>query len=64
MEWWLDRAPLLENLIDPKRFPVASRVGATFGELQVAAAPELAMKFGLAMLLDGVGQLLATRKQR
>ena len=62
LEWWLDRAPLLANLVDTKRFPVASRVGKALGELQVAAAPELVMEFGLAMLLDGVGQLLASRK--
>lgn len=63
LEWWLDRAPLLDKLIDTKRFPVASRVGKALGELQVAAAPELVMEFGLAMLLDGVGQLLASRKR-
>lgn len=64
-EWWLDRAPLLEKLMDSRRFPVASRVGQTVGELlQATTDPELSMDFGLEMLLDGVGQLLASRKQK
>lgn len=62
-EWWLDRAPVLEALMDERRFPIASRVGRAVGEaLQASTDPELSMNFGLEMLLDGVGQLLASRK--
>lgn len=59
-EWWLDRAPLLDKLMDPKRFPIASRVGQTVGEqLQAPADPELSLAFGLEMLLDGIEHHLA-----
>lgn len=64
-EWWLDRAPLLEKLMDSNRFPVASRVGQTVGEeLQAVADPELSLRFSLEMLLNGADQLLTNRKQK
>lgn len=64
LEWWLDLAPLLETRIDPKRFPIASRVGKSFGdELQVAAAPEWALEFGLERLIGGLEALLASRSR-
>lgn len=62
-EWWLDRAPLLAQLMDARRFPVAARVGQAVGEqLQAAADPQLTLQFGLTMLLDGVEGLLAARR--
>ena len=30
-EWWVARVPLLDKLIDPTRFPVATRVGTSQG---------------------------------
>lgn len=58
-EWWLTQAPVLERLLDPRRFPIASRVGETVGnEMKTAAAPEMALKFGLNLLLEGVEQKL------
>lgn len=59
-EWWLTQAPLLERLLDSKRFPVSLRVGKSFGdEMKAAAVPELTLKFGLKLLLDGTERKLA-----
>lgn len=58
-EWWLTQAPVLDRLLDAKRFPTAARVGQSFGdELKAAAAPEQTLRFGLGLLLDGVEHLL------
>lgn len=58
-EWWLTQAPILERLLDARRFPIAARVGQNFGdEMKAAAAPEMTLKFGLGLLLDGVEQKL------
>jgi AcrR family transcriptional regulator len=62
-EWWVARAPLLDKLIDPARFPVATRVGTAAGqEYQSASSPEFAFTFGLERILDGVADLIASKK--
>lgn len=62
-EWWESNAPLLEKVLDPERFPVASRVGSAAGEAyQAPAVPDLHFTFGLARILDGIDTLLATRR--
>jgi AcrR family transcriptional regulator len=61
-EWWGARAPLLEKLLDPERFPTAVRVGAAAGEEHNAAyAPEHSFEFGLHRILDGVQTLVDRR---
>ena len=56
--WWEARAPILERLLDPERFPTAVRVGAAAGEEHNAAyAPEHTFEFGLQRILDGVEAL-------
>jgi AcrR family transcriptional regulator len=61
-QWWAARAPVLERVIEPGRFPVASRVGTAAGEVHNAAyAPEHAFMFGLARVLDGVEFLTQSR---
>lgn len=58
-EWWLTQAPILDRLLDAGRFPVAARVGQSFGdEMKAAAAPEMTLNFGVKLLLDGVEQKL------
>ena len=48
-QWWAARAPVLERVIEPGRFPVATRVGTAAGEVHNAAyAPEHAFVFGLS----------------
>ncbi|AXB44042.1 TetR/AcrR family transcriptional regulator [Amycolatopsis albispora] len=61
-QWWTQHAPLLDQVIDYSRFPVASRVGAAAGEAHHAAySPEHAFEFGLARLLDGIEVLIGGR---
>jgi AcrR family transcriptional regulator len=60
--WWAERAPLLEQLLDPDRYPTAMRVGAAAGEEHNAAyAPEHSFEFGLQRILDGVEALINRR---
>lgn len=62
-EWWVQTAPLLEQVIDSSRFPVASRVGEAAGQAhQAAANPVHAFRFGLDRILDGVADLIAERQ--
>ncbi|MET8911735.1 TetR/AcrR family transcriptional regulator [Micromonospora sp. NPDC004551] len=61
-QWWYAHAPYLEKVMDPNRFPLAARVGATAGqEYQAASDPARAFEFGLARLLDGVAVLVRDR---
>ena len=61
-EWWSATAPLLERLIDGRRFPVASRVGQSAGEaFDAASDPVHALGFGLECILDGVAALIGRR---
>ncbi|MFF5209739.1 TetR/AcrR family transcriptional regulator [Streptosporangium sp. NPDC000396] len=58
-EWWLTAAPMLEKVVDARRFPVASRVGQAAGEQhQASIDPAHAFGFGLARILDGVERLI------
>ncbi len=62
-EWWVTQAPLLERIIDGRLFPVSGRVGTTTGEaFQASANPEYALSFGLERILDGVADLIETKK--
>jgi AcrR family transcriptional regulator len=61
-EWWDINAPLLDRLLDPGAFPVASRVGtASSTQYQGASDPVHALEFGLERILDGVAALVAGR---
>lgn len=60
--WWAANAPLLRRVLDPRRFPLASRVGTAAGEAHGAASdPDHAYAFGLERLLDGVATLAGRR---
>ncbi|MBO0779221.1 MAG: TetR/AcrR family transcriptional regulator [Ktedonobacteraceae bacterium] len=64
-EWWVAHAPILDKLVDPTRFPVATRVGISAGqEYQGATSPEFAFHFGLERILDGVAALIASKKEQ
>ena len=61
-DWWAANAPLLERVLDPARYPTATRVGAAAGEEHAAAyAPEHNFEFGLARVLDGIEVLVRSR---
>ena len=61
-EWWARNAPVLEQIMDPSRYPVSGRVGtAAGGEYGSAADPARAFEFGLARLIDGIEAYVAER---
>ncbi|MER5389564.1 TetR/AcrR family transcriptional regulator [Saccharopolyspora sp. NPDC002686] len=61
-QWWNAHAPLLGQLMDPQRYPTASRVGSAAGEAHGSAHdPEHAFEFGLERILDGIEALIAGR---
>ncbi|MDO3705676.1 TetR/AcrR family transcriptional regulator [Micromonospora sp. C28SCA-DRY-2] len=61
-QWWQAHAPYLEKAMDPRRFPVAARVGAAAGEeYQAAGDPARAFEFGLHRILDGIEVLIRDR---
>jgi hypothetical protein len=58
-EWWAVNAPLLERVLDPAAYPLASRVGSAAGAAHGAAySPAFAYEFGLARVLDGLTALV------
>jgi AcrR family transcriptional regulator len=61
-QWWRAHAPYLEKVLDPRRFPLAARVGTAAGtEYQAAGNPTASFEFGLARILDGVQALVGDR---
>ncbi|WP_394822051.1 TetR/AcrR family transcriptional regulator [Pendulispora albinea] len=63
LEWWVATAPILEKIVDPGRFPLATRVGMSAGIAYQASSNPDAVHFGLERILDGVA-LLITERQR
>ncbi|MFC0041728.1 TetR/AcrR family transcriptional regulator C-terminal domain-containing protein [Actinomadura rayongensis] len=62
LEWWEATAPVLAELVEPDRYPLATRVGTAAGQAhQAASDPEYAFAFGLARVLDGIAALVAAR---
>lgn len=61
-EWWQTIAPFLETL-DYSPYPVASRVGPIVGELYGLGDPDRAFEFGLAVILDGLEKLVASKSR-
>ncbi|QSQ17140.1 TetR/AcrR family transcriptional regulator [Myxococcus landrumensis] len=63
--WWKAHEPLLARVMDPARYPLASRVGSAAGAAHGAAySPEHAFGFGLQRVLDGLGALILSRQSR
>jgi AcrR family transcriptional regulator len=61
-EWWVAHAPMMDKIIDPARFPVATRVGTSAGQAhQGASNPEFALAFGLERILAGIAELIAAK---
>jgi AcrR family transcriptional regulator len=58
-QWWQEVGPLLERVFDAQRYPVAARIGAAAGAAHDAYYhPAHAYEFGLARVLDGLGELV------
>ncbi|MFC0627954.1 TetR/AcrR family transcriptional regulator [Kribbella deserti] len=63
-EWWVSTAPLLERVMagSAEAFPLAARVGTSAGqEHRALLAPDHALAFGLARILDGLALLIDSR---
>jgi AcrR family transcriptional regulator len=61
-EWWSAQAPLLDQVIDPDRFPVATRVGTAATEAYRGLwDPDHTFEFGLQRVLDGIEALVGAR---
>jgi hypothetical protein len=61
-QWWAANAPLLERVLDPAAYPLASRVGTAAGAAQGSAHdPDHAYRFGLGRVLDGLAALIEER---
>lgn len=59
-QWWDANAELLARVLDPARYPTATRVGTAAGEAHGAAYhPDHAYDFGLPRILDGLAALIA-----
>ncbi|PZG52251.1 TetR family transcriptional regulator [Spongiactinospora gelatinilytica] len=62
-QWWERAAPILAEVLQPERYPTATRVGVAAGqEFDAAYDPERSFAYGLDRLLDGVAALIATRE--
>jgi AcrR family transcriptional regulator len=60
-QWWAAAGPLLEQAIDPRSYPLATRIGAAAGAAHGSAYdPDHAYRFGLALVLNGLEALLGT----
>jgi AcrR family transcriptional regulator len=54
-EWWEAAGPLLAEVVDPERYPLASRVGTAAGEAQGGAYDaERAYAFGLQRIIEAL----------
>ncbi|AEV81337.1 TetR family transcriptional regulator [Actinoplanes sp. SE50] len=58
-EWWQERGPALQVVLDEHTYPTAARVGAAAGAaLGAAYDPDHAYEFGLRRVLDGLAALI------
>jgi len=58
-DWWATAGPLLARVVQPERYPLASRVGSAAGAAQGGAYDAgRAYTFGLERVLDGLSALI------
>jgi AcrR family transcriptional regulator len=58
-QWWATNAPLLERVLDPAAYPLATRIGSAAGAAHgTAYEPGHAYEFGLERVLDGLAALI------
>ncbi|WP_394842652.1 TetR/AcrR family transcriptional regulator [Pendulispora brunnea] len=63
-EWWVTTGPILTQVMDESRFPVAGRVGSASSKAYEGLLDPMHMlTFGLERILDGVALLVEQRKQ-
>jgi AcrR family transcriptional regulator len=58
-DWWAVAGPLLARVLDPERYPLATRIGAAAGARHGSAHdPVVAYEFGLERTLDAIEALV------
>ena len=63
-QWWTALEPLVENVFDARRYPMAARVGyAATEHYRATYDPHHSFEFGLERLLDGI-ELFVDRASR
>lgn len=60
-EWWSQVEPVLVEVTADRDYPISGRVGTTIGAPHTD--PDFLFEFGLARILDGVAQLVTSRRQ-
>ena len=61
--WWAARAPTLGRVLEPGRYPRATRVGAAAGEaVGGVREAERVWRFGLARAMDGLATLVGAAR--
>jgi len=59
-QWWAAVGPVLVEVLDPKRFPLAHRIGSAAGaEIGGAYDAERSYRFGLPRVLDAIEALIS-----
>ncbi|WP_328406782.1 TetR/AcrR family transcriptional regulator [Nocardia sp. NBC_00403] len=62
LEWWARAAPVLAQVFDADRYPLAARIGAAAGRAHDAAySADHAYEFGLTRVLGGLATLIESR---
>jgi AcrR family transcriptional regulator len=63
-QWWETYGPLLAEVLDPARYPVAVRVGTAAGaEYGAAHDPARSFRFGLQRIIEGIGAFISAASQ-
>jgi hypothetical protein len=63
-QWWETYGPLLAEVLDPARYPVAVRVGTAAGaEYGAAHDPARSFRFGLQRITDGISAFISAAAQ-
>jgi len=64
-QWWERQADILRKVVDPAKFPRATRVGEAAGSAQSGAYhADMAYRFGLERVLDGLSELVKRHKKQ
>ncbi|HEY8002953.1 MAG TPA: TetR/AcrR family transcriptional regulator [Phenylobacterium sp.] len=61
-QWWAMNQPLLQDLVDPARYPMIVRIGEAYKAGVITPDHERNFEFGLQRMLDGIAAFIERRK--
>jgi hypothetical protein len=62
-QWWAMNQPLIQDLVDPERFPTLSKIGEAYKSGAIAAPDhDRNFDFGLQRVLDGIAAFIEQRR--